>query len=206
MPNKPADLARPKRSAAARIEPGPGLEGAPYRREGGIYLLEMRLSSAEQLFDMRDPAPFLERDLDPDAEDYLLGCIREVPRGAPVKILIHAPRAPSMDEAAIAAAIAHFFGYRRWAVHLRLREMFRLARVTLVIGLVFLVACLTASELIKPLPWGLPGEILSQGLFIVSWVAMWRPLELFLFEWWPILRLERLHARLAGAPVEVQPI
>lgn len=186
------------------MEPGPGREGAPYRREGGLYLLEMRLSSADQLFDMRDPAPFLERDLDPDAEDYLLGCIREVPRGAPIKILIHAPKTAGIAEGDIAAAIAHFFGYRRWAASLRLREMFRLARVTLLIGVVFLIACLTASELIKPLPWGIAGEILSQGLFIVSWVAMWRPLELFLFDWWPILRLERLHGRLAAAPVEVQ--
>jgi hypothetical protein len=187
-------------------QPGVRRTSPPYRREGDHFLLELRLSSAEQLFDMRDPAPFLERDLDPDAEDYLLECLREVPRGSPIKILIHAPRAAGITQEAIAAAIAHFFSYRRWASHLRLREMFRLARVTLLIGLVFLIVCLTASELIKPLPWGLAGEILSQGLFIVSWVAMWRPLELFLFDWWPIVRLERLHARLATALVEVQPV
>ena len=206
MPRDTINLPRPERAAAARMEPGPGSDAAPYRREGGLYLLEMRLSSAEQLFDMRDPAPFLERDLDPDAEDYLLDCLREVPRGSPIKILIHAPSTAGISQAAIAAAIAHFFGYRRWAMHLRLRELFRLARVSLLIGLVFLIICLTASELIKPLPWGLPGEILSQGLFIVSWVAMWRPLELFLFDWWPLVRLERLHGRLATAPVEVQPV
>ncbi|MFO1187637.1 MAG: hypothetical protein U1E87_09435 [Alphaproteobacteria bacterium] len=61
----------------------------PYRREGEVYLIELRLSSIDQLFDLRDPSPFLDRDLDPDAEDYFHDCAREIPRGAPIKILIH---------------------------------------------------------------------------------------------------------------------
>lgn len=181
-----------------------GPEGPPYRRQGSLYLLEMRLSNPEQLFDMRDPAPFLERDLDPDAEDYLVECLREVPRRSPIKILIHTPRDTRFSQDVISSAIHHFFGYRRWATHLRLRELFRVGRTAILIGLAFLVACLTASQLVKQLPLGLAGDILSEGLFIVSWVAMWRPLELLLFDWWPISRLERLHAQLAMAPVEIQ--
>jgi hypothetical protein len=190
----------------AAPQPGVRRTSPPYRREGDLFLLELRLSSAEQLFDMRDPAPFRERDLDPEAESYLLDCLREVPRRAPIKILIHAPEEADISQEVAACAIAHFFGYRRWASRMRLHELFRLGRVSLLIGLVFLAFCLTLSELITQLPWGLAGEILSQGLFIIAWVAMWRPLEIILFDWWPIVRAERLHARLAAAPVEVQPV
>jgi hypothetical protein len=31
-------------------------------------------------------------------------------------------------------------------------------------------------------------EIVAEGLLIVGWVAMWRPLEIFLYEWWPTRR------------------
>jgi hypothetical protein len=32
---------------------------------------------------------------------------------------------------------------------------------------------------------------------------MWRPLEIFLYDWWPILGEKRLHERLARAEVRI---
>lgn len=169
-----------------------------------MFLIELSLSSADQLFDMRDPAPFLERDLDPDAEEYLLDCLREVPARAPVKILIHCAASSGITPEVTGTAIANFFGYRRWASHLRRREHFRQARVALLTGILFLSACLAARELTPFLPWPLGANIVSEGLFIIGWVAMWRPAELLLYGWWPLARQERLNARLAAAPVEVR--
>jgi len=34
-------------------------------------------------------------------------------------------------------------------------------------------------------------------------VAMWRPLEIFLYDWWPIRADARLFARLSSMPVEL---
>ena len=176
----------------------------PYRREGEVFLIELNLSSIDQLFDLRDPSPFLDRDLDPDAEEYLLDCAREIPRGAPVKILIHCPQSAGVSNAVTGAAIAHFFEYRRWASHLKLREHFRRARVALITGVLFLAGCLIASEFTQLLSWPIASRIVSEGLFIVGWVALWHPAELLLYGWWPLKREERLHARLAQAPVEVR--
>ena len=36
---------------------------------------------------------------------------------------------------------------------------------------------------------------------ISGWVALWRPAEIFLHEWWPILAEARLYDRLAVMPV-----
>lgn len=176
----------------------------PYRREGGVYLIELRLASANQLFDLRDPSPFHERDLDPDAEDYFLECAREIPRRAPIKILIHCGAGAGVSAEVTGAAISHFFEYRRWAAHLKLREHFRRARVALFTGMLFLAGCLIASEFTQHLPWPIASRIVSEGLFIVGWVALWHPAELLLYGWWPLKREERLKARLAAAPVEVR--
>ena len=48
-----------------------------YRREGGTSLIEIRLSSIHQLFDSLDPAPFPERSLDTEAEEYIIASARD---------------------------------------------------------------------------------------------------------------------------------
>lgn len=48
-------------------------------------------------------------------------------------------------------------------------------------------------------------ETLSEGLLILGWVAMWRPVEVFLYDWWPEFGRRRLFLRIAGMSVEVRP-
>ena len=46
--------------------------------------------------------------------------------------------------------------------------------------------------------------ILREGLIIAGWVAMWRPMEIFLYEWWPLLRKGRLYEKLSRMRVDVR--
>jgi hypothetical protein len=47
------------------------------------------------------------------------------------------------------------------------------------------------------------GEVLHESLLIGGWVAMWRRLEVFLYEWWPIQADAILFDRLASMPVRM---
>jgi len=38
----------------------------------------------------------------------------------------------------------------------------------------------------------------------MGWVAMWKPLEILLYDWWPVLRDIRLYRRISELPVEVR--
>jgi hypothetical protein len=51
-------------------------------------LIEVRLTSANQLFNSMDPSPFHERDLDHDAEAFIVGWAREVPKSQALKIRV----------------------------------------------------------------------------------------------------------------------
>lgn len=51
---------------------------------------------------------------------------------------------------------------------------------------------------------GAVSDIIGEGMLIIGWVAMWRPLEIFLYEWVPIRRRCRVLAKLAKMPVIVQ--
>jgi hypothetical protein len=47
------------------------------------------------------------------------------------------------------------------------------------------------------------GDLLREGLILLGWVANWRPIEIFLYEWWPIVRHRNLLRRLSQAQIVV---
>ncbi len=179
--------------------------GPPYRTEGDTVLIEIRLSRLQQLFESLDPAPFHEKDLDPDAEAYIVGAAREIPLAIPAKIVIQLPPAELAAAGDVGAALHNYFAYRRDIALRDLREQLRLGRTSLIIGLGFLFACISAREIVVSFGDGTFEKILSEGLIIMGWVAMWRPIQVFLYDWWPIRRTVLIHAKLATIPVELRP-
>jgi hypothetical protein len=172
-----------------------------YRSERGTYLIEIRLRELRQLFNTLDPSPFHERDLDPAAEEYLVSAAREI--GArPSKLVLHLPAQTSDEEATNAVtAIRHYFEYRSRHTRQQLQLLLGRGAISLSIGLLFLIACLLLRQLLVGLNDS-GTTILSEGLLILGWVAMWRPVEIFLYEWWPEVGRRRLFDRLAHMEIE----
>ena len=63
---------------------------------------------------------------------------------------------------------------------------------------------LTLAELASSLPLGHAREIVREGLVITGWVAMWRPLEVLLYDWWPLIDERRRVQRILAAPVSIR--
>lgn len=169
--------------------------------------IEIRVEEIAQLFDTLDPFPFRERDLDADAEEYIVGWARELPADAPIRILVHAPAAAVTAAAAVdlEEALRRFFAYRADVVSRDLNELFRIGRRALAIGIAVLGLCLVLGEsLAGRLGPGHLGRFVEEGLIIVGWVANWRPIEVFLYDWWPLVRRRRLYRRLAAATVRLR--
>ncbi|MEO6595828.1 MAG: hypothetical protein ABIP94_13840 [Planctomycetota bacterium] len=173
-------------------------------------LIEIRVAELRQLFNSMDASPFRERDLDPSAEEFIVGWAREAPRSASLALRVDLDRAPPppglMDEpAALHDAIHEFFTHRAKASRNRLRQLLRIGRISLLVGLAFLMAAAGLGDLIATAMKGERfGELLRQGLVIIGWVAMWRPVEIFLYGWWPIRTEARLYDRLGAMPVRIE--
>lgn len=102
-------------------------------------------------------------------------------------------------------AIHEFFRHRAETHRQRLRELFRLGRSSLLIGLVALAGAIALGDFLATLMKGSRiGEIVRESLTIGGWVSMWRPLEVFLYDWWPIRNEARLSDRLAAMPVRIR--
>ena len=160
-----------------------------------------------QLFNAIDPSPFNERDLDPRAEEFIVGWAKDLPSDKPWALVVHLERAAGRDDEAtiLRGAIHEYFGQRAVASARQLRELFRRGRISLVIAVLFLAASIAVADAIAEYlgESRLAGGI-REGLLIVGWVAMWRPLEVFLYDWWPIRAEARLLRRLSTIPVRIE--
>jgi hypothetical protein len=169
-----------------------------------VSSIEIRVSQPQQLFNSLDPSPFYDRDLDQDAEEYIVDSADEYPLAHPLQLVIYLP-GPQIDgqRLELRQPIHNYFAYRAAETRRRRRLFFRDGRRSLFAALVFLFVCIAIRQLILLVGHGLAAQIADEGLYIVGWVAMWRPLEIFLYGWQAIRHRERLFDKLAHIPISV---
>lgn len=177
-----------------------------YRREGKWSLIDLKLKTLAQLYNTFDPSPFHERDLDDAAADYIEEAVGELHvSDSHIKLIVHLYE--TIDAEAVTKAreaIHNYFAYRARVCRLKLRQQFRIGRISLLVGLLFLGFCFELSVLVSS-HVGAASPIMREGFLIIGWVAMWKPLEIFLYSWWPILSQIRLYEKISTIPVEFCP-
>jgi len=167
--------------------------------------IEVRLRELAQLFNSLDPSPFIDRDLDADAEEFIVSWARELPHHGELELHLHIVEPPDAERAAgVEDAVRHYFSSRAAIKQRELRLLIRRGRTSLLIGIAFLAACFGLGVLLRQLVPGGWSDFGEMGLQIVGWVAMWRPLEIYLYDWWPIRNDLRLLERLARMRVQLE--
>jgi hypothetical protein len=178
-----------------------------YRQEENFYLIEIKLNGWRQLFNSLDPFPFLERDLDDNAKNYIVNSVDEFPLATNLKLIFYLPEnEQNTARHILPSALHNYFNYRQQGERRKLRNIWRQGRVSLVIGLAFLFVCLSLSELVSRFGNDTFIHFLEEGLLISGWVALWRPLEIFLYEWWPVSHQQKIFTKLTYIPIEIRPI
>ena len=171
----------------------------------GHEVIELRIGDLRQLFNSIDPSPFHERDLDQNAEAFIVGWARDLPRKAFLAMLVYVDRSIAAEEPAIVReAVRAFFSHRANSTRQSLRQLLRIGRTSFIIGIILLAAAIGFGSLVAGAFPGRPfAEILRESFLIAGWVTMWRPLEIFLYDWWPISNEAALFDRLSAMPVQV---
>ena len=168
--------------------------------------IEVHVGELKQLYHSMDPAPFRERDLDPKVEEFIVDSARELQRDAPLALVVRLSRqaATGEDVETLRQAVREYFAQRATVTRARLRRLFRIGRWALLIGLAFVAAANLIGDHVADLVGRYHyGRFLHESIVIGAWVALWRPLEIFLYDWWPVLGEARLFDRLSAMPVQV---
>jgi len=136
-----------------------------------------------------------------------VGWAAEAPGNPPFRLVVHVESETASDEAAatVMRAVPRFFAGRAVAMRRKLGGLFRQGRISLMIGLSFMAGALTIASLLdRPAETHQLLAVVRESLVVGGWVAMWRPLEIFLYDWWPLLAAARRFDRLAAMPVEIR--
>jgi hypothetical protein len=172
-----------------------------------LHHIAIRLGRIEQLFNSMDPSPFHEQDLDRDAEEFIMSWAQEFPRREPIALAIHLDQAIDGEQtpALIQRAVHHYFAYRAKLNRRELHRLWKDGRTSLLIGLTFMAACLFAAGLLPVTDAHSAWNIAREGLTIAGWVAMWRPMQIYLYDWWPLRRRGLILIKLSRMEVQVNP-
>ncbi len=168
--------------------------------------LKLNIVDPMQLFNSMDPAPFHERDLDAQVVDYIVDWAQEVASNAPLGLVVTVQHelAPAYSAGLIRDAVHMSFQRRALAKRRALKRLLREGRISMVIGIAFLALAIFVSDYLgglianKNYAW-----LLQESVVIGGWVALWHPLNIFLYDWWPIRAEKRLFERLGEMQVQV---
>lgn len=175
-----------------------------FRVEEGCYLLEIRLSGLDQFFNSLDPSPFHKKDIDDDAERYIVNFVRAFSIKTRLKLIFYMPVKYHKEASEVLIpAIENYFQYQAVMISRELRSLLYEGRLALILGTLFLCVCIGARAILSlflqnPF-WG----IILEGLNIIGWVAMWRPIQIFLYEWWNLYRDKKIYEKISNIPIEI---
>lgn len=174
------------------------------KERGHPHHISLELRDISQLFNSMDPSPFMEKDLDDDAEEFIVSWAQEFSPEAPIRLRIYLEQWPAEDPTElIKTAVHNHFAHRASIADLEFRRLLKQGRESLFIGLLFLSVCLLLSKALLGHETDTWAAVVRESLTIGGWVAMWRPMEIYLYDWWPLRRRGRIYQKLGHMPVEV---
>ena len=165
--------------------------------------VSVRVRNLAQLFNSLDASPFWDRDLDVQAAAFIEDEFRENAAAAAWHLHVHASEGGDLA-ADLQPALEHYYTRMANSTEVRLREQLRLGRLALLGGVgIFLIAMSARTILTRVASHGL-SPLLDEGLIILAWLALWRPIETLVYGWVPLYRERRLYLRLAAIQVTVR--
>lgn len=166
--------------------------------------IEIKIKRINQLFNSLDPSPFLEKDLDDDACEYIVSSVSEHHMGAKQKIVIHMPldQQKKVSPHEIEKALHNFFEYKKMLAEKSIRLKLEEGQLSFIVGLSFLAICLFIGSLISKTYDSFFSTIIVEGPVIGGWVAMWKPISNILYDWWPLNKEKRIFDKISKMRVE----
>ncbi|MDO5532748.1 hypothetical protein [Sutterella sp.] len=160
----------------------------------GVCTMHLTVREARQLFATQAPVPAEYMSLDDDVVDFLTDTVSKNRKTCrEFELVIHMPAEEVNKVSLLLAtdlntALRAYFDARGEKFEQRLRDHFADARKMLVCGVAFLLACTLLRTYLSPEETDRLQSSMREGLLVIGWVALWKPVEELIFNWWPIDR------------------
>ena len=172
-------------------------------RTASAASVSIHVRSVAQMFNSLDPSPFWDRDLDPEAAQFIEEEFAEKLSAHTWHLHVHAQDGAGMA-GDLQAAIEHYYQRLANSVRYRLRDEMKVGQVALLGGLAIFLLSMSIRGVLAGVLRGSAPRMLDEGLIIIAWLALWRPIESLVYGWVPLYRRRRLYERLAAIRVSVR--
>ncbi len=144
------------------------------------------------------------RILNDATEEFIVEEASKLPRSKPFSFTVRVPLHETKRANEIVFAIHKHFAYCRRKSKAKVKNTLLTGWRSLAIGFVFLLLAYFLVEVLRPyFSEGSLAITVRELLIILAWVALWRPAELLLYDWYPFLKDTTLFRRLEQSTVEV---
>jgi hypothetical protein len=164
--------------------------------------IEIRIRSLSELFNPLDPSPLHARALAAGAERYIISCAGARGANASLQLLVHCPSALRAHRTEITDGIHEHFRRTHALGEREFKRRLRLGAWALAGGVIVLALSVALRGLLGGANGRGLGAGLAEGVLILGWVAMWRPIEILLYEHWESHLDHGVLERLADIPVD----
>ncbi len=170
--------------------------------ERGRYVIDMKITDLDELFNGYDPAPIHKRDLSRHAVNHILDELIIFPSDAKVVLLISMPKTYSKYQQEIRTAINAFFRFKYHSSDLHLRRRFKKGLSIFFAGSMMFVISVALSTYMRSLPnisWWM--NILAEGLAVGGWVSLWQPIQTLLYDWYPLYKERGIYKKILNMEI-----
>lgn len=163
----------------------------------------LRLQSINEL--LRSPVSlYRKRTLQKDAEEFIVQEAESLPRKGAINLKVYLALSEVKYKDDIAPAIHRHFSYRRDQTQKKLKSILQYGWRILFIALGLLAVIFSLTEIaLHLIPDNKLVLFIRESFIILGWVALWRPLELLLYDRYPIKININLYHRLEHSSVQV---
>ncbi|HYK99897.1 MAG TPA: hypothetical protein VEU78_01780 [Steroidobacteraceae bacterium] len=165
--------------------------------------VSIHVRDVAQMFNSLDPSPFWDRDLDREAAEFIEEEFAEKLAAHTWHLHVHAQGGAALA-ADLQAAVEHYYERLAGSARYRLRNEMRLSQLALLGGVTIFLLSMTIRGILAGMLQGSAPRMLDEGLIIIAWLALWRPVESLVYGWVPEYRRRRLYERLAAVRVSVR--
>ncbi len=173
-----------------------------YPIEDNKAIIEVNLNRIEDVFEPKDPSPLKQRDLESSLEEYILSSVEEIGESRTGQLKFYF-RDENQNLDNVESSVRNFFNYRADMAQKKIQRILEIGVKSLVIGLVALITSLFVARYFEKSQEEFLPKVLSEGAILFGWVSMWKPINIFMYEWWPIYEEYRRLRFLAQVKISV---
>ncbi len=164
-------------------------------------VIEIRPAHVESLFQSFDPSPTARRALSTEAVTYVVDRVTD-PSSNPIEQLrIVLPASEAGSCGAVQEAFQRHFAAAASRRKCLLQKHFRSGWLLLLKGVGLALILVTLSQVIAAVSDSALLARIADGISIVVWVILWRPVDTLIYDWRPLREDLRMYQRLADIEI-----